>query len=108
MVVAWSSAARLKGQPYDVREIGRQLSVSTVLVGSVRSSGDRLRVMAQLIDTSNGQYLGSETYDRQMPDLFAVQEEISRAIGKTRRTKLMDRPGAQASGRGADNLERSK
>src|SRR5262245_2815793 len=51
-VVAWNSAARLKGQPYDVREIGRQLNVSTVLVGSARSSGERLRVMAQLIDTS--------------------------------------------------------
>src|SRR6185369_12315898 len=57
MVVAWNSAARLKGQPYDVCGIGRQLSVSTVLVGSVRSSAERLRVMAQLIDTTNGQYL---------------------------------------------------
>ena len=80
MVVAWSSAARLKGQPYDVCEIGRQLRVSTVLVGSVRSSGERLRVMAQLIDTSSGQYLWSETYDRKLQDLFAIQEEISRAI----------------------------
>jgi TolB-like protein/tetratricopeptide (TPR) repeat protein len=105
MVVAWNSAARLKGQPYDVREIGRQLSVSTVLVGSVRSSGERLRVMAQLIDTSSGQYLWSETYDRQMPDLFAIQEEISRAIVKTLQIKLMDRPGAPVIRRGAYNLE---
>ena len=105
MVVAWSSAARLKGQPVDVREIGRQLSVSTVLVGSVRSSGDRLRVMAQLIDTSNGQYLWSETYDRQMQDLFAIQEEISRAIVKTLQIKLMDRPGAPVIRHGAYNLE---
>src|SRR3989442_213167 len=57
MVVAWNSAARLKGQSYDVCEIGRQLNVSTVLVGSVRTSAERLRVMAQLIDTSSGQYL---------------------------------------------------
>jgi TolB-like protein/Flp pilus assembly protein TadD len=105
MVVAWSSAARLKGQPYDVRDIGRQLSVSTVLVGSVRSSGDRLRVMAQLIDTASGQYLWSETYDRQMADLFAIQEEISRAIVKTLRIKLMDRPGAPVIRRGEYNLE---
>ena len=101
MVVAWSSAARLKGQPYDVREIGRQLNVSTVLVGSVRGSSDRLRVMAQLVDTSNGRYLWSETYDRQIEDLFAIQEEISRAIVKTLRLKLI----APAIQHGAYNLE---
>jgi TolB-like protein/Flp pilus assembly protein TadD len=92
MVVAWNSAARLKGQPYDVREIGRQLSVSTVLVGSVRGSGERLRVMAQLVDTSNGRYLWSETYERQIEDLFAIQEEISRAIVKTLQLKLIAPP----------------
>jgi TolB-like protein/Tfp pilus assembly protein PilF len=106
MVVAWSSAARLKDQPYyDVREIGRQLNVSTVLVGSVRSSGERLRVMAQLVDTSNGRYLWTEIYDRQIEDLFAIQEEISRAIVRTLRIKLMDRPGAPAIRHGAYNLE---
>jgi TolB-like protein len=105
MVVAWNSAVRLKGQSYDVREIGRQLNVSTVLVGSVRSSGERLRVMTQLIDTSNGRYLWSETYDRRMPDLFAIQEEISCAIVKTLRIKLLDRPGAPLIRRGAYNLE---
>jgi TolB-like protein/Flp pilus assembly protein TadD len=101
MVVAWSSAARLKGQPYDVREIGRQLNVSTVLVGSVRGSGERLRVMARLVDTSNGHYLWSETYDRQIEDLFAIQEEISRAIVKTLQPKLI----APAIQHGAYNLE---
>jgi TolB-like protein len=101
MVVAWSSAARLKGQPYDVREIGRQLNVSTVLVGSVRGSGERLRVMVQLVDTSNGRYLWSETYDRQIEDLFAIQEEISRAIVKTLQLKLI----APAIQHGAYNLE---
>jgi TolB-like protein len=92
MVVAWSSAARLKGQPYDdVREIGRQLNVSTALVGSVRGAGERLRVTAHLIDTSSGRYLWSETYDRQIEDLFAIQEEIS-----------SDREGAgDPAGRGA-------
>jgi serine/threonine-protein kinase len=104
-VVAWSSAARLKGQPYDVREIGRQLNVGTVLVGSVRSSCERLRVMAQLVDTADGRYLWSETYDRQMQDLFAIQEEISSAIVRTLRIKLMDRPGAPAVRHGAYNLE---
>jgi TolB-like protein/Flp pilus assembly protein TadD len=104
MVVAWSSAARLKGQPYDVREIGRQLNVSTVLVGSVRGSGERLRVMARLVDTSNGHYLWSETYDRQIEDLFAIQEEISRAIVQTLQLKLI----APATRHGAYNLEAYK
>jgi TolB-like protein/Flp pilus assembly protein TadD len=101
MVVAWNSAARLKGQPYDVREIGRQLNVSTVLVGSVRRSNDRLRVMAQLVDTSNGRYLWSETYDRQMEDLFAIQDDISRAIVRTLRIRL----AASPAGHGVHNLE---
>ena len=101
MVVAWSSAARLKGQPYDVREIGRQLNVSTVLVGSVRGFGDRLRVIAQLVDTSSGRYLWSENYDRQIEDLFAIQEEISRAIVRTLRLKLI----APSIQRDAYNLE---
>ncbi len=101
MVVAWTSAARLKGQPYDVREIGRQLSVATVLVGSVRGSGGRLRVTAQLVDTSNGRYLWSETYDRQMEDLFAIQDDISRAIVRTLQIRLAGSP----AGHGAHNLE---
>jgi len=89
MVVAWSSAARLKGQPYDIREIGRQLNVCCVLVGSVRSSGERLRVMVQLVDTSSGRYLWTETYDRKIEDLFAIQEEISRAIVQTLQPRLV-------------------
>ena len=101
MVVAWNSAARLRGQPYDVREIGRQLNVATVLVGSVRRSSGRLRVLAQLVDTSNGRYLWSETYDRQIEDLFAIQEDISRAIVRTLRIKLT----APAIGHGVHNLE---
>ena len=101
MVVAWSSAARLKGQAYDVREIGRQLGVSTVLVGSVRGACDRLRVTVQLVDTANGRYLWSETYDRQIEDLFAIQEEMSGAIVKALQLKL----ATPAIARGAYNLE---
>lgn len=105
MVVAWNSAARLKGQAYDLREIGRQLNVATVLVGSVRSSCEQLRVMARLIDTADGRYLWSETYNRKMEDLFSIQEEISAAIVRTLRIKLLDRPGAPAIRHGAYNLE---
>jgi tetratricopeptide (TPR) repeat protein len=88
-----------------VREIGRQLNVSAVLMGSVRRSKERLRVLAQLVETSGGQYLWSETYDRRMEDLFAIQEEISAAIVKTLRIRLMDQRQAPAMRRGANNLE---
>jgi TolB-like protein len=104
-VVAWNSAARLKGQPYDIREVGRQLDVATILVGSVRKSGEKLRVMAQLVDAASREYLWSETYDRQIEDLFAIQEEISRAIVRTLQLRLLDQPGSSVIRRGAYNLE---
>src|SRR5581483_7821522 len=79
-VVARTSAFVFKGKPVDVREIGRQLNVAAVLEGSVRKSGDQLRITAQLNRASDGTHLWSRTYDRQLRDIFAVQSEISRAI----------------------------
>jgi TolB-like protein/Flp pilus assembly protein TadD len=104
-VVAWSSAARLKGKPHEVYEIGRQLKVGTVLEGSVRKAGDRLRITAQLINTSNGYYLWSESYDRQISDLFAVQDEIAHAIVNVLRDQLVERPAPPKRKREAANLE---
>jgi TolB-like protein/Tfp pilus assembly protein PilF len=79
-VVSRTSAFAYKGQNLDVREIGRRLGVGTVMEGSVRVAGDRLRIAAQLIDVDNGYHLWSETYDREMADVFAIQEEIAQAI----------------------------
>ena len=79
-VVAGASAFRLKGKAGNPREIGEQLRVGTVVEGSVRKSGDNVRITVQLIDVAANQYLWSETYDREMTDIFAVQEDISRAI----------------------------
>ncbi|HEY1239653.1 MAG TPA: tetratricopeptide repeat protein [Bryobacteraceae bacterium] len=87
-VVAWNSAARMRGTDEDVREVRRQLHVANVLTGSVRIAGQSLRVRAQLIDTATGVYLWSETFDRQMQDVFAIQEEIARAIVRTLRVQL--------------------
>jgi serine/threonine-protein kinase len=87
-VVAWNSAARMRGTEEDVREVRRQLHVANVLTGSVRIAGQSLRVRAQLIDTATGVYLWSETFDRQMQDVFAIQEEIARAIVRTLRVQL--------------------
>ena len=69
-----------KGKEVDVRQIGEQLGVATVLEGSVRKVGNRIRITAQLISVENGYHLWTERYDRQLEDVFAVQDEISRAI----------------------------
>ena len=79
-VVARTSVFQYKGRAYDIRQIGEQLRVQTVLEGSVRTSGERLRVTAQLVNAGDGYHLWSETYDRKMVDLFAIQEELSGAI----------------------------
>ncbi|MBV9507414.1 MAG: tetratricopeptide repeat protein [Acidobacteriia bacterium] len=79
-VVARTSAFAFKGQAHDVRQIGRQLNVGAVLEGSVRKSGDRLRITAQLDRAADGMHLWSHTYDRQLRDVFALQQEISQSI----------------------------
>jgi TolB-like protein/Flp pilus assembly protein TadD len=87
-VVAWNTAAQLRDRQLDFRSIREQLQVGTVLTGSVRIAGSSLRVRAQLIDTATGVYLWSETFDRGMEDVFAIQEEIARAIVRTLRVQL--------------------
>jgi len=79
-VVARTSAFSFKGKEIDIREIGRKLDVKTVLEGSVRKSGSRLRITAQLINIVDGFHLWSERFDRELTDIFAIQDEISAAI----------------------------
>jgi len=79
-VVARPSSFAFKGKNEDVRQIGQALQVATVLGGSVRRAANRLRVTAQLTDARNGYNLWSETYDREMGDVFAVEDGISHAI----------------------------
>ena len=79
-VVARTSAFSFKGQNIDIRQVGETLNANHVLEGSVRKAGDRLRITAQLISVDDGYHLWSETYDRQMDDIFAIQEEIARAV----------------------------
>jgi serine/threonine-protein kinase len=87
-VAARSSSFAFKGKQQDIREIGRKLNVTAVLEGSVRRSGNRLRVTAQLNNVADGYHLWSETYEREMKDIFALQDEISRAIVSTLRVEL--------------------
>ncbi len=87
-VAARSSAFQFREAAIDVRDVGRQLGVGAVLEGSVRRNGNRLRVSAQLVDARNGYELWSEIYDRDIVDVFQVQEEIARAIGAALQLRL--------------------
>jgi serine/threonine protein kinase len=79
-VAARTSAFAFKGKEIDIREIGEKLNVSTILEGSVRKSGQRLRITAQLINVEDGYHLWSDQFDREMKDIFDIQEEISLSI----------------------------
>jgi TolB-like protein/Tfp pilus assembly protein PilF len=79
-VVARTSAFSFKDEKMDVREIGRKLEVKAVLEGSVRKAGSRLRITSQLINVSDGYHLWSEKYDRDMEDIFAIQDDVTLAI----------------------------
>ncbi|MDQ3996142.1 MAG: tetratricopeptide repeat protein [Gemmatimonadota bacterium] len=79
-VASRTSVFAFKNKPVDVREVGRRLGVAAVVEGSVRKSGRRLRITTQLVNTANGYDLWSATYERELDDVFAVQEEIARAI----------------------------
>ncbi len=87
-VPARTSSFYFKGRKEDVAVIAARLGVATVLEGSVRKSGNRVRITAQLVNASDGYHVWSQTYDRQLKDIFAVQEEVSRAIADALRIQL--------------------
>jgi len=87
-VASRSSCFAFKGKQVDIHEVGQKLGVASVLEGSVRKIGNRIRITAQLINVENGYHLWSETYDRQLEDVFAIQDEISRAIVEALKLRL--------------------
>ncbi len=87
-VMARTSAFSFRGKEQDVRKIGTELNVEHILEGSVRRVGSRIRVTAQLVDASDGYHLWSQRFDRVMTDVFAIQDEISRAIVEKLRVRL--------------------
>ena len=87
-VVARTSAFKFKNKPEDVRSIGEQLNVSSVLEGSLQKSGERLRITVQLIRAADGYHIWSQTYDRNSTDAFAVEDEITQTIADTLRVRL--------------------
>lgn len=88
-VVSRTSSFQYKGEAYDVREIGEKLGVQTVVEGSVRTAGNKLRITAQLIKVTDGYHIWSQRYDREMTDVFAIQDEISQAIVANLKGKLV-------------------
>jgi adenylate cyclase len=87
-VTSRTSSFAFKNKNLDAREIGQQLSVSTLLEGSVRRAGNKIRITAQLINAADGYHIWSEVYDRKLEDIFEVQDEISHKIVNTLREKL--------------------
>jgi TolB-like protein/Flp pilus assembly protein TadD len=102
-VVARTSSFAFKGKQQDIRDIGKKLNVAAVLEGSVRKDGNRLRVTAQLNSVADGYHLWSETYERELKDVFTVQDEISRAIVNTLQLKLSSR--GRQPGSSPENVE---
>jgi serine/threonine protein kinase/tetratricopeptide (TPR) repeat protein len=87
-VIAWSSVMALKGQKQTPQEIGATLQVKTLLEGSVRQAGDRVRIVAQLIDSEQGRHLWAETYDRRLDDVFAIQTDVALQIATALKAEL--------------------
>lgn len=104
-VVARASAFSFRGKDVDVREIGRRLNVDTILKGSVQNVGDRLRVTAQLVDVANGFQFWSERFDRQMTDVFDIQDEITLAIVKQLKVELLAKERSAVLAKKQENLE---
>ena len=104
-VSARTSSFKFKGQALGATEIGTQLKVNAILEGSVRKAGNRLRIAAQLINVGDGFHLWSERYDRDMDDVFAVQDEIAHSVVEKLKVKLLGAADTPLVKRPTDNLE---
>ena len=104
-VVARTSAFAFKTKSLDIQEIGKRLKVRTILEGSVRKAGNKLRITAQLVNVSDGYHLWSEKYDREMQDVFAVQDEITLAIVNKLKVKLFGDRNTESVKRKAIDLD---
>jgi serine/threonine protein kinase/tetratricopeptide (TPR) repeat protein len=101
-VAARTSAFHFKGKDTTIAEVGHALNVATVLEGSVRKSGERVRISVQLVKVADGFHLWSETYDRTLDDVFAVQDDIAKSVVKELRTTLL---GEEADSRASDETK---
>ena len=107
-VIARNTAFQFKGKNLDVPQAARQLKVSHVLEGSVRKAGSRVRITAQLIDGGSGEHVWADRYDRDLNDIFALQDEISQAIVGALKLKLLPEEKRAIAQRGTNNPEAYK
>jgi len=104
LVIARHSSFVYKGRNVDVKQIGRELGVRYVLEGSVRKSGNRLRITAELVDAVSGVHHWAEHYDRELTDIFELQDEITQKVTATIEPKLVAVEGTRAQSRSPENL----
>ena len=104
-VTARNTAFSFKGKSGDVTDVARELAVSHVLGGSVRKAGNRVRITAQLIDGSTGDYLWRDRFDRDLSNIFAIQDDISKAIVDALELKLLPQEKSDSQKRGTSNVE---
>ena len=104
-VASRTAAFQFKATALDIHEIGQRLNVSTLLEGSVRKAGERLRITVQLINVADGYHLWSERYDREMEDVFAIQDEIATAIAERLKVALVPETDRPLVKRPTENLE---
>ena len=104
-VVARHTAFTYKNRPVNVQEVGRELGVAYILEGSVRKAGARVRVTGQLIDSTNGNHLWADRFDRELTDIFAIQDEITHAIVEQLKVKLHPQERKSIVRAPTDNIE---
>ena len=104
-VIARTSSFRYKGKETDVRKIGRELGVHYVLEGSVRKAGNKLRVTAQLIDAQTNKHIWAERYDRDLKDIFAIQDDITKGIITALTVRLTEGEQSSVLSKKAKNLD---
>jgi len=104
-VIARQSTFSYKGKPVKVKQMAEELGVRYVLEGSVRKAEDRVRITAQLIDALTGHHLWAESYDRELKDIFAIQDEITKKVVTALEVKLTKGEQARVFARGTDNVE---
>src|SRR5438045_2507674 len=104
-VIGRSSSFRFKDRKEEPKTIGKQLGVSTLLDGTVRKQGDRVRIVAELVNAADGIQLWTRTFDRQLKDIFAVQEEIAKAVADSLKVTLLGTDSRSAQASATDNAE---
>ncbi len=104
-VAARTSSFHFKGKTGDIAEIARKLGVASVLEGSVRQSGRQVRITAQLVNAADGYHLWSDTYDRELDDIFAVQDEIASSVAEALKVRLLGDAGERLNAGGTTNAK---